>query len=89
MHHSSVSEYLSSHTMSEASPFSFKLPESAQLLIQLENRQDDVLRELDELNSQIERAIVSGQMHVCSASKSPPLVLPSGVTHAGLSVPTC
>jgi hypothetical protein len=74
--------------MSETSSFSFTLPESAQLLIQLENRQDDVLRELDELNSRIERAIVSGQMNVCSADKPQPLVFSNAVTHAGPGVPT-
>jgi hypothetical protein len=75
--------------MSEPTSFSFELPESARLLLELESRQDEVLRELDELNSQIERAIVSGQMSVCSAD--PPKHAPLAITfhHAGLNAPTC
>ena len=41
-------------------------PETAQLLIDLETRQDQVLRELDELNSRIEQAIAYGQLGVRS-----------------------
>ena len=58
------------------------------------NTKDDVLRELDELNSRIERAIISGQMNVCGEKQSnrpprQPLVISSAIIHAGLSVPTC
>jgi hypothetical protein len=42
----------------------FTIPNSAQLLIDLENQQDDLLRALDELNARIEKAIVSGQLGV-------------------------
>ena len=42
----------------------FRAPESARLLIDLETQQDQLLRELDELNQRIEQAIVAGQMSV-------------------------
>jgi hypothetical protein len=45
-------------------PVSFAPPESASLLIELETRQDDLLRQLDELNSRVEQAIAAGQLHV-------------------------
>ena len=45
-------------------PVSFAPPESASLLIELEARQDDLLRQLDELNSRVEQAISAGQLHV-------------------------
>jgi hypothetical protein len=41
-------------------------PETTQLLMDLETRQDQVLRELDELNSRIEQAIAYGQLGVRS-----------------------
>jgi hypothetical protein len=46
------------------SPVSFAPPQSANLLIDLEARQDDLLRQLDELNSRVEQAIAAGQLHV-------------------------
>ena len=45
-------------------------PETAQLLIDLESRQDQVLRELDELNARIEQAITFGQLGVRRAAAS-------------------
>ncbi len=48
----------------DTSPVIFAPPESAGLLIELEARQDDVLRQLDELNAQIEHAITSGQLNI-------------------------
>jgi hypothetical protein len=39
-------------------------PQSAQLMIDLEAQQDNLLRDLDELNHRIEQAIVAGQMGV-------------------------
>lgn len=42
----------------------FSAPQSAQLLIDLESQQDQLLRELDDLNHRIEQAIVSGQLSV-------------------------
>jgi hypothetical protein len=39
-------------------------PQSAQLLIELENQQDEILRDLDELNRRIEQAITSSQITV-------------------------
>jgi len=39
-------------------------PQSAQLMIDLEAQQDNLLRDLDELNHRIEQAIVTGQMGV-------------------------
>jgi hypothetical protein len=75
--------------MSELSSFSFELPESARLLIELEARQDDVLRELDELNTRIERAITSGAMSISPGSSPIPALPMPAVSHAGLSAPTC
>jgi hypothetical protein len=43
-------------------------PETAQLLMDLESRQDQVLRELDELNARIEQAITFGQLGVRTAA---------------------
>jgi hypothetical protein len=45
-------------------------PETAQLLIDLESRQDQVLRDLDELNARIEQAITFGQLGVRTAAAS-------------------
>jgi hypothetical protein len=42
-------------------------PQSAQLLSQLEVQQDEVLRELDELNRRIEQVIASSQIRVRAA----------------------
>ena len=39
-------------------------PQSAQLLIDLESQQDDVLRQLDELNVRIEQAINGSQLAI-------------------------
>jgi hypothetical protein len=47
----------------------FNAPESAQLLIDLDCEQDDVLRQLDELNHRIEQAIVMGQMSIRTPSE--------------------
>ena len=49
--------------MDQATPV-FSAPQSAQLLIDLEAQQDQLLRELDALNQRIEQAIVAGQMCV-------------------------
>jgi hypothetical protein len=48
----------------DQSPSQVIAPQSAQLLIDLESQQDEVLRELDELNRRIEHAITSGQISV-------------------------
>ena len=45
-------------------PVVFAPPESASFLIELEARQDDVLRQLDDLNSRIEQAITMGQIGI-------------------------
>lgn len=45
-------------------PVTFAPPQSANLLIELEARQDDLLRQLDDLNSRVEQAIAAGQLHV-------------------------
>ncbi len=50
----------------------FSAPQSAQLLIDLEVQQDQLLRELDELNQRIEQAIVVGQI---SVKREPPAVM--------------
>ena len=50
--------------MDHASSTHFNAPESAQLLIELDCEQDDILRQLDELNHRIEQAIVMGQMSI-------------------------
>jgi len=42
-------------------------PQSAQLLIDLEAQQDDVLRQLDELDVRIEQAISGSQLAICGA----------------------
>jgi hypothetical protein len=47
----------------QAAPI-FSAPQSAQLLIDLESQQDQLLHELDALNQRIEQAIVTGQMSV-------------------------
>jgi hypothetical protein len=39
-------------------------PQPATFLMELEARQDDLLRQLDALNHQIEQAIVAGQLYV-------------------------
>jgi len=45
-------------------------PQSAQLLIDLEAQQDDVLRQLDELNLRIEQAITGSQLAIrCADAK--------------------
>jgi hypothetical protein len=75
--------------MSELSSFSFELPESARLLIELEARQDDVLRELDELNTRIERTITSGQMSISPGSATAPVPTLAAINHVGLSAPIC
>jgi hypothetical protein len=54
--------------MNQAPPM-FPIPQSAQFLIDLETQQDDVLRELDELNHRIEQAIVAGQLGVRSPER--------------------
>ncbi len=43
----------------------FSAPGPANLLIELEARQDDVIQQLDELNHRIEQAIVASQMGIC------------------------
>lgn len=53
------------------SPTLFAPPDSARLLLELESRQDEVLRELDELNARIERAIAMGQLGVRPAADTP------------------
>ena len=45
-------------------PVTFAPPQSANLLIELEAQQDELLRQLDELNSRVEQAITAGQLHV-------------------------
>jgi hypothetical protein len=45
-------------------PVIFAPPESARFLIELEARQDEVLRQLDDLNARIEQAIVMGQVGI-------------------------
>ncbi|MCC7086352.1 MAG: hypothetical protein IT427_15225 [Pirellulales bacterium] len=45
-------------------PVVFAPPESARFLIELEARQDEVLRQLDDLNGRIEQAITLGQLGV-------------------------
>ena len=45
-------------------PVNLAPPQSASLLIDLEARQDDLLRQLDELNARVEQAIAAGQLHV-------------------------
>lgn len=50
-------------------PSTFNAPQSAQLLINLDCEQDDVLRQLDELNHRIEQAIVTGQMSIRTPSE--------------------
>jgi hypothetical protein len=75
--------------MSELSSFSFELPESARLLLELEARQDDVLRELDALNMRIERTITSGQMSIAPGSSAIPALTVTAINHVGLSAPTC
>jgi hypothetical protein len=57
--------------MDAATPV-FSAPQSAQLLIDLEAQQDELLRELDELNRRIEQAIVAGQMGVRRAGDDTP-----------------
>lgn len=52
--------------MSQAPPSCIP-PESATLLIELDSRQDELLKALDDLNRRIEQAIVSGQLCVRSA----------------------
>jgi hypothetical protein len=49
----------------------FSAPESAQLLIDLESQQDQLLRELDDLNHRIEQAIVTGQLSVRREEAAP------------------
>jgi hypothetical protein len=48
----------------DSAPVIFAPPESARFLIELEARQDEVLRQLDELNHRIEQAIVMGQVGI-------------------------
>jgi len=48
----------------DQSPPQVIAPQSAQLLIDLEAQQDEVLRDLDELNLLIEQAITSSQISV-------------------------
>ena len=48
----------------DSAPVVFAPPESARFLIELEARQDEVLRQLDELNHRIEQAIVLGQVGI-------------------------
>ena len=48
----------------DSTPVTFGAPQSANLLIELEAKQDELLRQLDELNSRIEQAITAGQIHV-------------------------
>lgn len=74
--------------MNESGSFSIALPESARLLIELEARQDDVLRELDELNTRIERAITSGQLGISPGSSAIPTSALTAVSLAGPSAPT-
>jgi hypothetical protein len=50
-------------------PTVFAPPESALFLIELEARQDDVLRQLDELNHRIEQAITLGQIGIRRAEE--------------------
>jgi hypothetical protein len=44
------------------------VPQSAELLIELEAQQDEVLRELDELNRRVEQVITSSQIRVAEAA---------------------
>jgi hypothetical protein len=46
-------------------------PETAQLLIDLESQQDEVLRELDELNLRIEQVIIGSQLAIRRAEAEP------------------
>jgi hypothetical protein len=46
-------------------------PQSASLLIELEAQQEDLLRQLDELNRRIEQAIRSGQVHIHAPAATP------------------
>jgi hypothetical protein len=46
------------------SPSQVIAPQSAQLLLELEGQQDEVLRDLDELNRRIEQVIASSQIRV-------------------------
>ena len=57
-------------------------PDSANLLIELEARQDDVIQQLDELNRLIEQAIVTGQLGVSRGERSE-------INPAGRRAPIC
>jgi len=46
------------------SPQQVIAPQSAELLIELEAQQDEVLRDLDDLNRRIEQVITSSQISV-------------------------
>jgi len=43
------------------------VPESADLLIELESQQEEILQNLDELNRRIERAIAASQIRIRGA----------------------
>ena len=51
----------------DQSPPAIVAPQSAQLLIELEAQQDEILRDLDELNRRIEHVITSSQIRVREA----------------------
>ncbi len=51
-------------------PASTAAPPSLQFLVELEARQDEVLRELDELNFRIEQAIAGSMLQVRRESKA-------------------
>jgi hypothetical protein len=52
-----------------SAPVVFPPPESARFLIELEARQDELLRQLDELNHRIEQAITMGQIGIRRAEE--------------------
>ncbi len=57
------------HLVMDSAPTIFAPPESARFLIELEARQDEVLRQLDDLNHRIEQAIVMGQIGIRRAEE--------------------
>ena len=48
----------------DQSPPKIIAPQSAELLMELESQQDEVLRDLDDLNLRIEQVITSSQIRI-------------------------
>jgi len=48
----------------DQSPLKIIAPQSAELLMELESQQDEVLRDLDDLNLRIEQVITSSQIRI-------------------------